>query len=233
MVVDQDNFLKEDPACQIAWGAVSKSESRWPASLAVLFGILVTMWLPEKYEFGPGWLMPALELAILVPLTVAAPRRVAHEGPIKQVLAITMIAIISFANLASLILLIYTLLYNGKSITGTELIFSAVKVWITNVIVFALWYWEIDRGGPDQRTHLGHSAPDFLFPQMSTPGTARADWTPAFIDYLYLAFTNATAFSPTDAMPLTPLAKTLMLGQSVVSLVTVTIVAARAVNILG
>jgi uncharacterized membrane protein len=90
----------------------------------------------------------------------------------------------------------------------------------------------MDRGGPDQRLLENHSAPDFLFPQMSTPGCSKPDWTPSFIDYLYLAFTNATAFSPTDAMPLTSVAKALMLSQSVVSLVTITLVAARAVNIL-
>jgi len=104
---------------------------------------------------------------------------------------------------------------------------------LTNVIVFALWYWEIDRGGPDQRALKNHTAPDFLFPQMSTPGCSKPEWAPRFVDYLYIAFTNATAFSPTDAMPLSATAKMLMLAQSIISLVTVTLVAARAVNILS
>jgi hypothetical protein len=101
------------------------------------------------------------------------------------------------------------------------------------VIVFGLWYWELDRGGPSARHDPHHREPDFLFPQMATPGSARPDWAPGFLDYLYVSFTNATAFSPTDTMPLTPLAKSLMAVQSAASLLTVALVAARAVNILS
>jgi hypothetical protein len=101
------------------------------------------------------------------------------------------------------------------------------------VIVFGLWYWELDRGGPSARHDPHHREPDFLFPQMATPGAARPDWAPGFLDYLYVSFTNATAFSPTDTMPLTPLAKGLMGVQSAASLLTVALVAARAVNILS
>jgi uncharacterized membrane protein len=189
--------------------------------------------LPTRYTIGPPWLMPLLELAVLVPLSISSPRRVAHEGRVQQILATVMIAIVNIANLASLVLLVDRLIYHGRLVTGTELIFSSAGIWLTNVIVFALWYWEVDRGGPDQRAHDEHGAPDFLFPQMSTPGCSELDWAPKFIDYLYLAFTNATAFSPTDVMPLTHTAKILMLGQSAISLITITLVAARAVNILS
>jgi uncharacterized membrane protein len=177
--------------------------------------------------------MPLLELTVLLPVSLNAPHRVAYEGRGQQILAVAMIVIVNVANLASLVRLVNMLVYHAKEITGPELLFSSLAIWITNVLVFALWYWEIDRGGPDQRTHLEHGGPDFLFPQMSTLGCASPNWTPNFIDYLYLAFTNATAFSPTDAMPLTTTAKLLMLAQSSISLVTITLVAARAVNILS
>jgi uncharacterized membrane protein len=216
----------------IAWGVKSNGEHRWPATLAILLDIALYLTLPERYIAGPSWLMPLLELAILLPLTISAPRRVAHEGHIQRFLAIATIAIVNVANLVSLVLLVRMLLYHGREVTGPELLFSALDIWLTNVIVFALWYWEIDRGGPHKRAHENHPAPDFLFPQMSTPGSAPLNWTPRFVDYLYVAFTNATAFSPTDAMPLTVTAKMLMLMQSAISLITVLLVAARAVNIL-
>ena len=107
-----------------------------------------------------------------------------------------------------------------------------MPIWLTNVIVFGLWYWELDRGGPATRQQASHRQPDFLFPQMSTPGSAPG-WTPAFVDYLYTSFTNATAFSPTDTMPLTVWAKLLFMVQSLASLVTVAVVISRAVNILS
>ena len=137
------------------------------------------------------------------------------------------------ANFASLYLLIRTLLYNGKSVEGTQLLYSSLAIWATNIIVFGLWYWEIDRGGPDDRLEADHGPPDFLYPQMTAPGCTYEGWSPRFLDYLYVAFTNATAFSPTDTMPLTPMAKVLMMLQSSCSLATIAIVASRAVNILS
>jgi hypothetical protein len=116
---------------------------------------------------------------------------------------------------------------------GRELIVASVGIWLTNVIVFGLWYWELDRGGPYARHREDHPEPDFLFPQMCTPGAGRPDWAPGFTDYLYVSLTNATAFSPTDTMPLTPMAKLLMGGQAIASLLTVAVVASRAVNILS
>ena len=106
---------------------------------------------------------------------------------------------------------IRTLLYNGKSVEGTQLLYSSLAIWATNIIVFGLWYWEIDRGGPDDRLEADHGPPDFLYPQMTAPGCTYEGWSPRFLDYLYVAFTNATAFSPTDTMPLTPMAKVLMI----------------------
>ncbi len=215
------------------WGVAAPSEPRWPATLAVLVAAILNFVLPGKFTLGPNWLMPALEMAVLVPLSVAAPRRVANENRWKQAAAVGLIAIVNIANFASLYLLIRTLLFNGKAINGIELLYSSVAIWLTNIIVFALWYWELDRGGPDDRLSDQHPAPDFLFPQMTAPGCTYDGWAPVFIDYLYVAFTNATAFSPTDTMPLTPAAKMLMLLQSSASLATIAIVASRAINILS
>lgn len=224
---------EEKSATQIAWGVSSHGESRWPASLAIIAAISVYVFLPERYTLSPSWLIPALELAILIPVSLSSPRRVANESRLMQLLAVAMIGVVTVANLSALVLLIRRLLELGHQVSGTELLFSSVSLWITNVIVFSLWYWEIDRGGPDDRAEANHRRPDFLFPQMSTPGCGKPDWTPRYADYLFLAFTNSTAFSPTDVMPLTPLAKMLMMTQAIVALVTISLIAARAVNILS
>jgi hypothetical protein len=107
-----------------------------------------------------------------------------------------------------------------------------VQIWLTLILVFSLWYWELDRGGPTIRGHADERPPDLLFPQMATHELGQAEWMPGFVDYLYLSFTNATAFSPTDTMPLTPRAKVLMLVEALASITTIVMVAGRAVNIL-
>jgi uncharacterized membrane protein len=205
-------------------------ESRWAPRMAVVAAIVLYLRLPGRYTVGPVWLIPALEGAILVALFAATPLRM---GRWQRWFAVSLIAILNVANFWSLILLVRMLVYHGKQVPGAELLNSSINIWVTNVIVFALWYWELDRGGPDARLRAQHDPPDFLFPQMVTPGAARPDWSPRFLDYLYVAFTNATAFSPTDTMPLTRWAKMLMLVQSLLSILAVTLVAARAVNILS
>jgi hypothetical protein len=216
-----------------AWGTAACSEPRWPASLAIVCAALLNYMLPGKFTLGPPWAVPLIEMAILIPLSIAAPRRTPHERKPVQIAAVGLIVVANAANVASLIFLIRHLLFDSKTVTGIELLYSSVAIWLTNIIVFALWYWELDRGGPDERMLADHRAPDFLFPQMVTPDCTNADWTPGFIDYIYVSFTNATAFSPTDTMPLTPWAKSLMLIESVASLATIAIVASRAINILS
>jgi hypothetical protein len=142
------------------------------------------------------------------------------------------VAIVTVANLINLGLLVHVMV-SGHVSNGRELVFAAVAIWLTNVIVFSLWYWQLDRGGPQARHDPDHREPDFLFPQMTTPGSAGPGWAPSFVDYFYVSFTNATAFSPTDTMPLTVAAKALMTAQSGASLLTIALVAARAVNILS
>jgi len=216
-----------------AWGLPVKGEARWPASVAVLLALVLYLTLPGRLTLGPMWLLPSLELALLVPLTIAAPRRYHGESNWQRIGAVAIIALINAANFVSLALLVHYLLMRGSRATGVELLLGSVEIWVTNVIVFALWYWELDRGGPDERASDEHREPDFLFPQMVTPACAPQPWAPSFIDYIYLSFTNATAFSPTDTLPLTAWAKMLMALQAFVSLITVALVAARAVNILG
>ncbi len=215
-----------------AWGYASQPESRLPALTAVLAAVLLYVTLPDRFTVGPVWLFPALELAMLVPLAIAVPVRHARETMVHRAVSIASIAVVNVANVASLVLLVKSLLGGGPT-EGAPLIFAAMQIWLTNVIVFGLWYWELDRGGPSARCRDDHREPDFLFPQMTTPAAAPRNWAPRFIDYVYVAFTNATAFSPTDTLPLTPWAKILMTIQSVASLLTVALVAARAVNILS
>ncbi len=154
-----------------------------------------------------------------------------RHSPLRRTIAIALIGLVSAVNSVSLVLLCHYLLRGGTS-NGRELILSGVVLWTTNVLLFGLWYWELDRGGPLVRASESDASVDFLFVQMSEPRHAPLDWKPTLIDYLYTSFTNATAFSPTDTMPLTARAKVLMAAQSLTALVTVGLVVARAVNIL-
>lgn len=206
-------------------------EPRWPASLALAAALLLYMTLPGRLTIGPGWVIPALEGALLIPLTVRAPYRHREEVRLVRFASLLLIALVNLANVASLALLVRVVL-SGGAVTGRQLVFSGIQIWLTLILVFALWYWEVDRGGPAIRGHVDQRSPDFLFPQMATHELGQRDWMPGFVDYLYLSFTNATAFSPTDTMPLTSRAKVLMLIEALASITTVVMVAGRAVNIL-
>ena len=207
-------------------------QARWPASLAVVAAIALYVTLSDKFTIGPRWMVPALELALLVPLMVVVPRLDRDEPGVRRIAAIVLIAIVNATNVGSLVLLVRVLTSPGSKLTGIELLTSSASIWLTNIIVFGLWYWELDRGGPHRRNRATERYPDFLFPQMVTAQCAEPGWQPDFFDYLFVSFTNATAFSPTDTMPLTTAAKALFTVQSVTSLLTVALVAARAVNIL-
>ena len=218
------------------WGGRADSEPRWPASLAVVAAVGLYFALPDKLisGLGPRWLVPSLEGALGAALLIANPRLTRESRRLRPV-AIVLIALVNLANVVSLGELVHELLAvkGHNSPGGSSLIYASVPVWVTNVLVFALWYWELDRGGPVARLELHRRQPDFLFPQMTAPDATVPHWSPAFIDYLYTSFTNATAFSPTDTMPLTPWAKILMMIQSLASLLTVALVVSRAVNILN
>ncbi len=213
--------------------ATGPREHRWQAALAILVALLLYLQLPDRYIGLPRYLIPALESALLLAVLIVAPHRHGLEMPWQRWLGIVLIALINAANAVSLGLLIYGLLYHSDA-NGRSLIIASIDIWLTNVIVFGLWYWELDRGGPGARLRGEETVPpDFLFPQMTLSAELQPPgWRPRFLDYLYVAFTNAAAFSPTDTMPLTVTAKGLMLIQSLVSLLTIALVAARAVNIL-
>jgi len=206
-------------------------EPRWPATLAVVGAIALYVTLPDSLVLGPSWVLPALEAAILIPLTLTRPHRNAGESGRSRTAAIMLIALANIGNVASLALLLH-LLTSGSHIGGRTLLFAAIEIYLTNVIIFALWYWELDRGGPAARAAGTDPHPDFLFPQMSDTSGIYREWEPQFTDYAYVSFTNATAFSPTDTMPMSRWAKLAMMLQASVSLVTAALVIARAVNIL-
>ncbi len=180
---------------------------------------------------GPRWLIPSLEGALLIGMFLASPRKLEGEHPIRRATALTLTALVSLANMYSLGALAERLLHHSVT-NGRELIIAGLLIWLTNFLIFGLWYWEIDRGGPGRRAAGRDGPPDFLFPQMSDDAIHPRDWRPAFIDYLYVSLTNATAFSPTDTMPLSRLAKSVMGAQALVSLITIGLVVSRAVNII-
>ena len=207
------------------------SEPHWPAELAVATAIALQVSLPDRVRPWPVWVLPALEALMLAGLVVASPQRVALEHSTRRRLAITLAAVVSIANAISLALLTHYLFRHNLR-DGHPLIIGGSVIWLTNVLLFSLWYWELDRGGPGRRAAGPDGRPDFLFPQMTDDVVEPRDWRPWFADYLYVSLTNATAFSPTDTMPLSIQAKLLMGLQSLISLVTIGMVLARAVNIL-
>jgi hypothetical protein len=214
------------------WLKAAEGEERWPVSAAVMVAIALQLFLPERLTIRPGWLMPTLEGALAVGLFVANPRHINRRSMYLRVASLTLIALTSIANAWSSFELIRGLVEGTMGQHARPLLSTGASIWLTNVIVFALWYWEWDRGGPVARAMGGRPYPDFLFPQMTVDHLAPDDWRPTFADYFYLSYTNATAFSPTDVMPLVRWAKMLMLAQSAIALVTVALVIARAVNIL-
>ena len=213
-------------------GRLERVDPFWAPQLLVGAAILLQLSLSEQVTLGPRWLLPGLEAIALGALVLAAPHPRLRHSPLRRRLSLAIIGLVSAANSVSLVLLC-RLLIDGTHTGGKPLIGSGMVLWVTNVLLFGVWYWQMDRGGPVARALQESAHPDFLFVQMSEPEHAPAGWEPGIIDYLYLSFTNATAFSPTDTMPLTAQAKLLMTGQSLTALVTIGLVIARAVNILG
>jgi uncharacterized membrane protein len=216
-----------------AWRRATRGESRLAVTLAILAAIAMLVALPDRIAPHPRWLFPALALVLLIGLIIASPTRIDRQSRALRSVSLLLIAVISIANAATAARLIVDLVRGTGIRSPGELLLTGAAIWLTNVIAFGLWYWEFDRGGPVARAHAKKQYPDFLFPQMgSPPELTPPDWEPEFVDYLYTSFTNATAFSPTDVMPLSRWAKLTMLVQSAVSLMTVALVIARAVNIL-
>ena len=215
-----------------AWLRPTDPENRLPAAGAILAAVVMQLVIPSKYGLQPRLLLPALELASLALLTALNPVRLNRSTALGKYASLLVVAAITLDNTASACFLAYDIVTGKASGDATGLLSSGGLIYLTNIVAFGLWYWEIDRGGPVARAEARETYPDFLFPQMGTPGIADPEWEPRFLDYLYVSFTNATAFSPTDTMPLTRSAKSLMAVQSLVALATVGLVIARAVNVL-
>ncbi len=213
----------------------------------VLIAGLQLLFVNRSLSIGPRWLAPVFELLMLAPLSLATAwtlqrARVAtadhhwqaihRNRRIIRGLATALTFIVMLINFEALAAVTRALLHGGKGPSGQSLLIDALNIWFTNVVIFALLFWDIDRDGPAARGLHPRAKPDFLYPQMIGGGDDDPTWTPGFLDYFYVSFTNATAFSPTDTMPLSVRSKMLMALQAFVSLLTVGLVAARAVNIL-
>ncbi len=206
------------------------NEFRQPSILAA---IALQITLPSRVANHPWWLLPGLAALLLIGIVMANPTRINRRSRTLRGASLLLIAVISAANMASAIRLVVDLVNSEGIRDPAKLLLSGGSIWLANVIVFGLWYWEFDRGGPVARALATRQYPDFLFPQMTSPELAPAHWEPAFVDYFYLSFTNAAAFSPTDVMPLSRWAKLTMLVQSAASLILAALVIARAVNVLN
>ena len=223
------------PPAVPAWKRVTATEDleyRWPATAAVLVAIGLQLLLPDPVVPESRYILPGLELGLLVGLVSQDPIRISKHSRRVRIAGLALTGAIGIANSWSVVLLVRSIL-GGMSGGAGSLLLTGAAIYLTNIIVFALLYWELDRGGPGARAHGERALPDFLFPQMQSPDLAPPQWEPHFTDYLYLAFTNATAFSPTDVLPVTRWAKLTMMLQAGVALVVAAFVVARAVNVLG
>ena len=216
-----------------AWRRPTEGEARWQVSIRSSGrGRAAIPAARPAVLLRPVWLLPALEGLLLLGLVMVNPRHINRESRAVRVASLTLAALLSLANAWSVARLVTGLVQGTEGNNAGPLLITGGVIWLTNVIIFGLWYWEFDRGGPVSRANATRIFPDFLFVQMTSPHLAPPGWEPAFGDYLYLSFTNAAAFSPTDVMPLSRWAKMGMTVQAVISIVTVALVVARAVNIL-
>ncbi len=203
-----------------------KGVPRWPAAVALVTIGLIYLFLSQRYTIGPRWLPLAVILAFLIPINLSRWR---GHLRITRRLVLLVMALVTGSVAGSAASLVIRLTIGRTNAVG--LLLDAALIWVSNVLVFALWYWEIDAGGPAERHLTGHCSTDFIFPQMTQEHLAPG-WSPAFLDYLFLAFNTSTAFSPTDTMVLSRRAKVLMMTQSLISLVVIAVLAARAINTL-
>jgi hypothetical protein len=215
-----------------AWLRETEGESREIIVLAMVLAIASQTLLPDRLALGSRYILPSIELALLVILTVANPIRLKRQHPLLRMTSLALVGVMSLANTTSAVMLVHEIAVGTAAGGAPKLLATGAEIYLTNIVAFGLWYWEFDRGGPFTRMSGTEPYPDFLFAQMSSPELADPDWEPFFADYLYVSFTNATAFSPTDTLPMSRWAKGLMAVQSGVALITVAFVLARAVNIL-
>jgi hypothetical protein len=218
-----------------SWLRPGEPENRLPVVVAIVAAIVLQHGIPKSYTVVPRVPLIVLELLLLLVLLIINPVRLSRRTTIGKWTSLGLTAAITFDNTASAVILDYRILSGEVSNDAKVLLGGGAAIFVTNVIAFGIWYWELDRGGPFARLAVERPYPDFLFPQMD-PDTAKLvkpGWRPTFFDYLYVSFTNVVAFSPTDTMPLSRWAKAMMTVQSLVSMSTLALVIARAVNVLA
>jgi hypothetical protein len=228
---------KPDQAGQAAVGpapAAELGEHWWPVALAIVFVAGLHVALPARYRVQPPWVVPVAALLPLAALIAGDPGRIDRQKTWLRVLTGILIAFITVANLAGAVRLVVDILTNNKLYANNAvgLLAAGGVIWVTNVIAFSLWYWDLDRGGAAARAHPPGRPPAFIFPEMQNPAYVPATWVPRFIDYLFLAFWTATAVSPTDTVAVKPWAKLLMMLEAAGSIALAALVIARAINIL-
>ena len=209
-------------------------EPRWPVALAILAVLILLAALPGRVRLLPSWVPYAIAIGLLLPMAAV---RLTGGKPrwlrIERMTTLLFVLLAEGITLTTLAYLIRGMLDRPGDVSGLQLLATSIAAWVTNVLAFSLAYWRIDRGGPEARANDAGARPDWLFPQTGAPEEAPPGWRPTYVDYLFLGFSTATAFSPTDALPLTSRAKMLMMLESAVSLTTLVVVAARAINMLG
>jgi hypothetical protein len=214
--------------------AAVKGEHWWPVALAIVATALVHVALPARYRINPPWIAPAVTLALLAVLIIGDPGRIDRQKTWLRIGTDVVIALVTAANLFAAARLVRDIVTNNKLFAhnATGLLATGAVIWVTNVIAFALWYWDLDRGGAAARAHRPLSNPAFVFPEMQNKDLVPAGWGPRFVDYLSLAFWTATAISPTDISAIRPWAKLLMMLEASGSIVLAALVIARAINVL-
>jgi len=211
----------------------SHEESRWPPALVILFVLFLNQMLHGHVTALPVWISYLAAVAVLLPMAGVALTggNILWRGIERTVIILLATAYVA-NTIAELADLIGVIVLHPSGNNAFSLLSSAVTVWVANVLTFSLLYWQIDRGGPHARAGKSSAKPDWVFPQPATPEDLPPDWRPLFLDYLYLGYNTATAFSPTDALPLTRRAKMLMMIESTISLLTMVIILSRAINII-
>ncbi len=208
-------------------------EPVWHVQLAVLAAIILQLFLPDSFVFGSRYLLITTEVLLLLAMSFTTPKERIFRSLSRRINVLLLIGLTSVANAYSLAEIARQLLQNGQITKGRDLVLTTLNIFLTNIIIFALWYWEMDGGGPGQREAGEKYDRDFLFPQNQHEDYRHPQWRPTFIDYLYVSSTNAMTFGPADTKPLSRRTKLLMLAQATISLVAIALVAARAISILS
>jgi len=214
--------------------AVTRGEPWWPVVLAITVAAALHVALPARYRIQPAWVVPVVLFVLVAALVVGDPGRIDRQGPWLRALTAVVIVALTAANLVAGGRLIHDILTADKTFADNAdgLLATGAVVWVTNVIAFSLWYWDLDRGGAAARAHRPNRPPAFVFPEMVQTEFVDQPWTPTFVDYLSLGFWTATAFSPTDVSAVKPWAKLLMMVEAFASLALAALVIARAINVL-